>query len=338
MENDYCPQLANLSLLESSIECQQLIELVWMKIGWTTEGLMYLEAVRDALNYEDFFKVFKRDTRYNQILEHVSPEEGLLYYIEISKKTPYYYHDYQLIQKIIDNQYLGSCNIFSEVFDVGTNKKMFIPSTNLRYLKIVSDIEYYFDLFKTDSVNLSIAEIGVGYGGQAQAFHARISSLNSSNISIHYTMYDLPEVQQLAIKYLSNFHWIDLNTFALINISSEVFLTDNIYPGYLHNNNTDYSLDKKIHDLCISNYAISELSSLWQIWYLFNVLRYCRRGYVTYNDIGLKLHGTERWYDVLSFSELLNKLLNNYYNIVINISILPEKPLTDDGNSLLVWS
>lgn len=110
----------------------------------------YGDACALASQDESFFSTFKRNNFYRAVLEHVSEEQGLMYYNEIDSASDIRKN----IQKLSINDKLGAP--FVHEYEFGT----FSPTT-LRYAKVLYDISSLVDLNSS-----KIAEIGAGYGGQ----------------------------------------------------------------------------------------------------------------------------------------------------------------------------
>lgn len=137
---------------------------------------------------DDDFNVFKQNSTYIGILEHVNYEQGQKYIDTIIKDNIL---DLSKINKFKENDLYGSANICK----YGNPFGLISPST-LRYVKILSDLILYFG----DLSNFNIIEIGVGYGGQAKII------LDYFNIKNYYFV-DLFEVNLLAKKYLNKFNY-----------------------------------------------------------------------------------------------------------------------------------
>lgn len=156
--------------------------------------------------------------------------------------------DKQIINNIEEfkkNDDWGGAIIFNYQ-DVGS-----ISPTTLRYIKVLSDLRKYF--IKLDGLN--ICEIGVGYGGQCRIVNA-MSSPGS------YCMVDIHPALQLAQRYLNNYIVNAVLSFKTMN-------------------ELDYNKD---YDLCVSNYAFSELPRSLQDVYLKKIILRSKMGYVTYSD------------------------------------------------------
>jgi putative sugar O-methyltransferase len=143
-----------------------------------------------------------------------------------------------------------------------------VASTNLRYAKVALDLQALFGNLD----GFSVAEIGIGYGGQ---FHA-ISMLNNPS---SYTGFDLPEVLSLGHKYNECFN-----------------------PKFSILRSGDFNKNYTEIDLVISNYAFSELNRELQEVYFKNVIAKSRRGYVIYNEVA------EDGIDTMSVEEFLRRI------------------------------
>jgi hypothetical protein len=161
--------------------------------------------------------------------------------------------------------------------------KINISPTTLRYIKVLSDLINLFG--RLDEMN--IIEIGGGYGGQCKI-------INDVYNPASYTLVDLPEVLKLNNKYLK-----DIENIILRNIDD---------------------LSEIHYDLCISNYAFSEVERKYQIFYAEKIIKNSDRGYITCNFI---------------VSENLSK--EEIFALKLNYTIYQEKPLTYDGNLIYTW-
>lgn len=166
------------------------------------------------------------------------------------------------------------------------NKVIEISPTTLRYVKVLNDLMLIFGSLD----GMDIVEIGVGYGGQCKI----ISDLFKFK---SYTLVDLPEVLSLSDKFLDKMG------------------VENIVLRQPHD------AAETRYDLCISNYAFTEIDRLYQVFYRDNIIRHSDRGYITCNFIGRP--------DGLSKQEILNLKENSWE--------LEEKPLTYPNNFIYVW-
>lgn len=146
----------------------------------------YISSVLEATESYSAFSRFKKDPRYQAILEHTTFEQGLAYLNIIKLENP------QLLDNINsfkDNDLIGGSTTL-DYEQVGS-----ISPSTLRYLKVTSDLLKLFG----DMENFRIAEIGVGYGGQL---------LTSDKVLKfkQYDLFDLPPVLKLASMYIESFN------------------------------------------------------------------------------------------------------------------------------------
>lgn len=165
----------------------------------------------------------------------------------------------------------------------------FSPVT-LRYLKVVSDLERIFG----DLTGMRVVEIGGGYGGQARLLLERWAVAS-------YTIVDLEPVLWLARRYLST--------------SGDYPSVSFLAPG---------DIEAATIDLCISNYAFSELRRDVQSAYAELLVSPARRGYITCNFISA-LHDVDSW----SKAELARLHTPSRWQ--------SEDPETYAGNAVLIW-
>jgi putative sugar O-methyltransferase len=144
----------------------------------------YIAFVEQANNSYKIFSQFKQYPAYQEILEHVSEDDGTRYLEILKKNAP----DFLVaIDKFKINDLVGNPTKF-EYPCIGS-----ISPTTLRYVKVASDLRTLFG----NSIGSRVAEIGVGYGGQLlvldQIFAIR-----------EYSLFDLPPVLELTSKYLES--------------------------------------------------------------------------------------------------------------------------------------
>lgn len=224
----------------------------------------YLAACKKAVSNDDFFKRFRSDLQYNLVLEHVSYSLGLEYAKAIDGII-----DNTIITEIHRNDLYGC----PRQYDYEINGRIIhISPTTLRYAKVYKDIKSFFKVEKIKS----IAEIGVGYGGQARILKELLG------ISDYYLI-DLPEVLPLAQKYLDKYKLKGFEYIDGTKLSSEVYA-----------------------DLVISNYAFSELYRRHQLEYIEKVINYSKCGYMTWNPL------SEFFLDGLSSKEVLGLIPGSY--------------------------
>jgi len=139
-----------------------------------------LEASRDP----SVFVNFRRNEIYNEILEHVTDQEALVYISEIKRQS----NRLENIELFKENDLYGN-PIKKNYPDIGE-----ISPTTLRYVKVLTDLEVMLGNLN----NLKIIEIGVGYGGQCRI-------INSIFNPASYTLVDLKPALELTKAYLNNF-------------------------------------------------------------------------------------------------------------------------------------
>ena len=237
----------------------------------------YLKIVELAVARTKYFSKFKSNRGYREILEHVNREQGAEY-LRIIRK-------YGSAEK----ELIDFCKQdISKPFRYSYGEMGRVSPTNLRYAKVTLDLEQLFGSLN----NFQLAEIGIGYGGQCIA-------ISRQHKFADYTFFDLPQVIELAQKYLERFNGYDVRT-----IKGEIDV-------------------KKNFDLVLSNYAFSELTRELQEKYLSNVILNSKRGYVIYNDIAKKD------FDTMPAAEFLDR--------IPGAVLLNEFPLTHSKNNLVVW-
>ncbi len=221
-----------------------------------SDATPYVRICEEASNNEAIFLKFRRCSEYRLILEHVSKKFGKKYLAE-AKKNPNALN-YFLKMKIQDS--IGK-PFTSRFRGIGKTSP-----TTLRYLKVVTDLEFLFGNLN----NFIISEIGIGFGGQCQAI--------SSNFPLKkYLAYDLTPVLNLSKKFLEKTSKFD-----------GVEFIDGTNPRVCSS------------DLLISNYAFSELTREVQDVYLKNVVLNAKRGYITWNELSYKELGGYSILELLS--------------------------------------
>lgn len=209
------------------------------KDSWIVDNITvdkYLKVCKDASENVEVFNTFKQHPDYGAILEHCTYDLGNSYRSVIRDNYPSLLRD---INIFTNNDILGG------TIGYDYSGTIISPST-LMYVKILGDL---MELFGTLN-NMSIAEIGCGYGGQC------LTIANKFTFK-HYTLFDLPEPCLLIDKYLSRH--------GLVNFSF----------GSLN--------QKKKYDLVISNYAFSECNREIQDAYIDKVIKHSSKGYMIIN-------------------------------------------------------
>ena len=205
-----------------------------------SDNQAYPQVCLDATNNFKYFNRFRRNTVYASIVETVTSDLGKKYldFLQADKQTMAHLAEFK------KNDDWGG-PVTSSYAGVGD-----ISPTTLRYIKVLADLRQYF----TSLDQLSICEIGVGYGGQCRIVNALFSPAA-------YTLVDIQPALQLTHRYLGNYITNSVLSFKTMN-----------------------ELDSRAYDLCISNYAFSELPRSLQDVYLKKVILNSKMGYITYSD------------------------------------------------------
>lgn len=245
----------------------------------------YIQAVTSIIENTDEFNHFRRKSAYREILEHVDFKLGRRYLNSILN-----------IQNDL-REPLNWGNL-AQNDEVGHPVRYRFPSagkvspTTLRYVNVALQVK---KLFGVDPH--TFVEIGAGYGGQARIFN-EFFEIES------YTIFDLPEVNNLIEKYLSHFRLFVKVRFAKLE-----------------------RLQNEKWDVAISNYAFSELPRNLQLEYVHKVFLNSKRGFVIMNSG--KTNFTGRSLGKLTASELTD--------LIPGSELMEENPITGPDNYLLVW-
>jgi len=144
----------------------------------------YVASVNEAISSYKAFSKFKRDPRYQAILEHATCQQGHAYLEIIKSQSPSFLFKIDVFK---ENDLVGGAKLhnYEEIGAIS-------PST-LRYIKVASDLLKIFG----NNIGGRIAEIGVGYGGQL-LIADKIFKFKQ------YDLFDLPPVLILASKYIES--------------------------------------------------------------------------------------------------------------------------------------
>jgi len=212
------------------------------------------EICKKALDDNDIFNNFKKEEKYRSILEHVSYTQDNEYFKEIINGNLNLDLNWE---KYFENDKIGN-PIKHDYIIKGKNYNI-SPST-LRYISTGIKIMLYIKN-KLKLSELSIVEIGGGYGGQCKILFD-LGEL--FNIKINkYHIIDL--------EYVSNFQEKYLNSLGLVNNNIKCF------------NNLEYKEKIDNYNLLISNYALGEFEKSIQDDYIENVLSKCDNYYLLWN-------------------------------------------------------
>lgn len=359
---NYCPQLQSLGLLEGddpaivcSVLTHNIINFLNVRLKWTDEGYDYVTFVEKVVNSNNItlFNNFKSNEYYQEIVETLGHATAEQYYAMILRDGLHYIIDKKLMWRLAENDNIGNPPRLLGVrppditiLDSSDNDPGVYPGPDGMILMSVLTYRYLYVLVHIDNVlnftniiannnnTLSIAEIGVGYGGQAQALLAaslsNVLPWSNSNLIISYDFYDLQPVCSLAERYLQEFSFI---TERLITNNNAIGSNDVQFQlNYCPDNNSN----KVIRDICISNYAISELPRSLQDYYLVNVLSNCISGYVIYNSVGYGQSIRNYSYSPGEFAQHISTTINNNRDNSV-VRIVTEEPLTHVDNVIIIW-
>lgn len=150
----------------------------------------YREFCYTASRYTEVFQNFRRHPVCLWSVDYAKPDQGVGYLEKIFSNADFKISENQW-RIFLKNDSVGNPRTveFRNRADVFT---MVCSPTTLRYIKVLSDIVAFFD---TDKIK-TVAEIGVGYGGQCRIL--------KSFLQIHtYNLIDLPETLALSEKFLN---------------------------------------------------------------------------------------------------------------------------------------
>lgn len=229
---------------------------------------------------------FRRKYDYREILEHVTYTQGKSYLEQIQEYSPQNY--IELIEGNKANDLFG--NPYKYQYP-GVGR---VSPTTLRYISTAIDI---FETIRLNKESV-VAEIGVGYGGQAAILERMYGIRN-------YSAFDLPSVIQLSNLYLNG-------------VNSKLKFTSS---GFSSDKNTTW-------DVVISNYAFSELHRDLQLSYIEHVIAKSKSGYMIMNSGRSNITGRSE--GKLS--------LNEIRNYIPNLQVKEEVPLTGPDNYIIYWN
>lgn len=253
-----------------------------------SEGTSYVRAVERFLSRPSRLSRFRKNLEYRLILEHVSYKQGLQYFDQINLLNP------DLLNRMIEfkeNDNFGKPATYS--YSGGLR----VSPTTIRYVAVAAHLK---SIFASEAIK-SVAEIGVGYGGQCSVL-CKVFPLDS------YSMFDLDPVLTLTSKYLEAVNPRAARIATMLQL-------DNLEApdgGW---------------DLAISNYAFSELPRSLQLEYVQKVLTQSKRGYMIMNSGRTDFTG--RSVGKLTLAEI--------QEILPGSRVLEEVPNTGIDNYVLIW-
>jgi len=224
-----------------------------------TNNNVALNAVTD----DNAFYTFKRDPMFTSILEHVNYKQGIQYIDYIKTLCKSYNVEFEDLwwNKYIENDIIGNPITYDykdQLIHISDLKTYNISPTTLRY--ICFGLQLFNIINSTGKKDISIIEVGGGYGGQCKILSDICLQFN---INIQkYTIIDLENVSNLQNKYLTK---LDVNNIVTLSNTNCIGLLDNEY------------------DLFISNYALGEFKSDVQDFYIDNVLSRSNKSFITWN-------------------------------------------------------
>ncbi|MDE7322311.1 MAG: putative sugar O-methyltransferase [Lachnospiraceae bacterium] len=229
-----------------------------------------------AAQDQSIFKQFRRCGIYTSVVEGMTCEEGQAQLDEIKKRSSIVQFSMDDWDRFRKNDCYGDPIMYDYL--IQPDRKILLSPVTVRYVKILQDIVCLF-AYKDISV---IAEIGVGFGGQAR--------LIAEYLSIQkYYLIDIPEAIKLVEVFLGQFGKTD-----------RFILCDGTKP-----------LDKRNYDLVISNYAFSELTKEVQDIYLNSVILNSHAGYMIWNDLGeesLGAYSVEELLEIIPDSKVMEEV------------------------------
>lgn len=149
-----------------------------------SDNQAYPDACIQAANDYRAFNNFRRNPLYNQILEHVTQEQGAEYLRFISRDP----NILAAMERFKTNDAYGNPITF-EYPGHGA-----VSPTTLRYVKVLADLKSLFATLE----GLDICEIGVGYGGQCRVIDDYFKPST-------YCLVDIQPALALAQRFLDNY-------------------------------------------------------------------------------------------------------------------------------------
>lgn len=217
----------------------------------------------NAIIDDNVFDNFKQHPMFTCILEHVNYKQGLQYIEHIKTLSTKCNIECANLQwnKYIENDILGNPKKYnySEQLTFFKHLNTYdISPTTLRY--ICFGLQILDVIINTNKQNISIIEVGGGYGGQCKILYDICLQFN---INIQkYTIIDLEHVSKLQQKYLTK---LNVNNIVTLSNTECIDMLDNEY------------------DLFISNYALGEFKTDVQDFYIDNILSKCNKSFITWN-------------------------------------------------------
>lgn len=180
----------------------------------------YSSSVDEAINNEYSFLNFKSNPSYNSIVGMSLHWQGEFWYeyIKTNRKDIL-----ENLRKYSLNDSIGNPILLK------TEEGISISPNTLRYINTAIEIE---DFFKFDK-KINVSELGVGYGGLCYVMNCHFDISN-------YGLIDLPNVQDLTLKYLDRLN------------------TKNVQKGFIEDN------DLFISEFCLSEFDDKEIYEFYE--------------------------------------------------------------------------
>jgi len=218
--------------------------------GWRAKQAMadnYVAICKQACESATTFNIFKSHPHYRTILEHVPYSLGVKYLENVKLKNSNLLDTIEQFVHANDQYGSPQTEYFKEYC------KLRMSPTTARYIKVLSDLELLFG----DMSGKNIVEIGGGYGGLATVINVKYKAAAYIDI-------DLEHSARLANKHSK--------IVGMVNFEA-------IPPNMVKERLKDLDID-----LCISNYSFSECNTETQDFYIENVLKKSKSGYITHNS------------------------------------------------------
>lgn len=224
---------------------------------FSTDIYVHVPVCIEAVDNDEVFNTFKRDTNFTVILEHTSEEASRVFLHRILNEFSDYAKKIDW-DKVAENDKLGA-PILLEYPDVPSKNKLYSPSTIAYAFKALDILRHMKD---SSLKNVNILEIGAGYGGQCKMIFD-MAPLFDVNIE-SYTLVDLYHPTKLQKKYLSKLGYTDKIFYQAFELLEDGRVTLNKF------------------DYLISIYALSEFTQRIRDVYL-NLLGSDYKYYILWN-------------------------------------------------------
>ena len=187
-ESVMCPIFRADGNMKDDKECLQFVKTIsqvfQFRQHWVGEfGISYVDGVWNAVNNDTYFENFKSETSYKNIVESLGPLRTQEYLKHLFSQNPDLFYDQVFCERFQENDLYGSPDYINYKIPSRTEQdesgqpillNRSTGNTIIRYLKVLNDLDSRFNVL-TDTSIKSIAEIGIGFGGQAQVMLLFIS-------------------------------------------------------------------------------------------------------------------------------------------------------------------